>query len=152
MIKEVEKGKHKGEYRVRIQPRDKVTGKQISWPLQYAKTKKEAIQIERKMWAEFEDGLNFGEASAIFADSFQKYVNERAKTISPVTLKAWQASADSIKEYFGKTKISQVTPALISKYAHYYVEKHHTTVRSSATIAKILVHLRNYFKTIEEKQ
>ena len=72
MIKEVEKGKHKGEYRVRIQPRDKVTGKQISWPLQYAKTKKEAIQIERKMWAEFEDGLNFGEASAIFADSFQK--------------------------------------------------------------------------------
>lgn len=151
MIKEVEKGKHKGEYRVRIQPRDKVTGKQISWPLQYAKTKKEAIQIERKMWAEFEDGLNFGEASAIFADSFQKYVNERAKTISPVTLKAWQASADSIKEYFGKAKISQVTPALISKYAHYYVEKHHTTVRSSATIAKILVHLRNYFKTIEGK-
>ena len=48
------------------------TGNMIYTALQNAKTKKEAIQIERKMWAELEDGLNLGEASASFADSFQK--------------------------------------------------------------------------------
>ncbi|TVU93494.1 tyrosine-type recombinase/integrase [Lactobacillus gasseri] len=151
MIKKIDKGKHKGEYQVRIQPRDKVTGKQISWPVQYANTKQNAIKLERKMWADFEDGLNFGDANSIFADEFQKYVDDRAKAISPVTLKSWQQSANSFKEYFGNAKIRQITTSMVSQYAHDYVEKHNASVSKSSTISKRLVHLRNYFKSLEGK-
>ena len=86
MIKKVMKGKQAGKWRVRIQPVDKVTGKRISFPLQYANSKKEAVKLERQLWAEYESGLNLSDGNAVFAEEFQKYVNRRAKTISPVTL------------------------------------------------------------------
>lgn len=51
MIKKVIKGKHVGQWKVRIQPVDKATGKRISFPVQYANSKKEAIKLERNLWA-----------------------------------------------------------------------------------------------------
>lgn len=151
MIKKVEKGKNAGKWKVRIQPVDKITGKRISFPLQYADSKKEAVKLERQLWAEYENGLNLSDGNAIFADEFQKYVNSRAKTISAVTLKAWQDSANDFRSYFKNSKINQITTALVSKYAHDYVDKHNATVSKSSTIAKRLIHIRNYFKTLEGK-
>ena len=151
MIKKVEKGKNAGKWKVRIQPVDKITGKRISFPLQYADSKKEAVKLERQLWAEYENGLNLSDGNAIFADEFQKYVKSRAKTISAVTLKAWQDSANDFKTYFKNSKINQITTALVSKYAHDYVDKHNVTVSKSSTIAKRLIHMRNYFKTLEGK-
>lgn len=40
---------------------------------------------------------------------------------------------------------------MISDYAHDYVNNHHVVVSKSATIAKQLVHLRNFFKSLEGK-
>lgn len=152
MIRKVTTGKrHVNQYMIRIQPRNKTTGKQVSFPVQYAKTKLKAEQIENKMWAEYKAGLNLGDGNAIFAESFQEYVNQRANTISPVTLKAWQDSANSFKKYFGKAKINSIDTAIVSKYAHHYVDKHHATVSKSSTIAKRLVHMRNFFKSIKGK-
>lgn len=151
MITKVKKGKHKNQYLVRIQPVDKVTGKRVSWPTAYAGTKREATKILNQMWADYENGINLGDSNAVFADSFQKYVDQRAKAISPVTLKSWQESANSFKKYFGKAKIRDITTQVISKYAHDYVDKHSVTVSKSSTIAKHLVHMRNYFKSIEGK-
>ena len=151
MIKKVEKGKHVGQWKVRIQPVDKITGKRLSFPVKYVDSKKEAVKLERELWAEYENGLNPSDGTAIFADEFQKYVDRRAKTISPVTLKAWQGSADDFKTYFGKAKINQITTALVSEYAHKYVDEHHATVSKSSTIAKRLIHMRNFFKTIVGK-
>ena len=151
MIKKVNKGKNAGKWKVRIQPVDKITGKRISFPLQYADSKKEAVKLERQLWAEYENGLNLSDGNAVFADEFQKYVNNRAKTISAVTLKAWQDSANDFKAYFKNSKINQITTALVSKYAHDYVDKQNATVSESSTIAKRLIHMRNYFKTLEGK-
>lgn len=151
MIKKVNKGKNAGKWKVRIQPVDKITGKRISFPLQYADSKKEAVKLERQLWAEYENGLNLSDGNAVFADEFQKYVNNRAKTISAVTLKAWQDSANDFKAYFKNSKINQITTALVSKYAHDYVDKQNATVSKSSTIAKRLIHMRNYFKTLEGK-
>lgn len=149
MIKKVKTGKYRDKYQVRIQPTDNITGKRISWAVQYADTEKEAKKIERQMWAEYESGLNPSDGKVVFAIDFQRYVNQRAKSLSPVTLKAWQETANSVKEYFGKATISKITMPLISQYAHDYVEKHHATVSKSSNIAKRLVHLRNYFKSLE---
>lgn len=151
MIKKVKTGKYKDRYQVRIQPTDSITGKRISWTVQYADTEKEAKKIERQMWAEYESGLNPSDGKVVFAVDFQRYVNQRAKSLSPVTLKAWQETANSVKDYFCKAPISKITTPLISQYAHDYVEKHHATVSNSSNIAKRLVHLRNYFKSLEGK-
>lgn len=151
MIRKVKNGKHVGKWKVRIQPVDKITGKRISFPVKYADSKKEAVKLERKLWAEYEDGLNLSAGNAIFADAFQKYVNRRTKTISPVTLKAWQESANDFKAYFKQAKINKITTSLISNYAHDYVNEHKLTVSKSSIIAKRLIHMRNFFKTLEGK-
>lgn len=151
MITKVKNGKHVGKWKVRIQPVDKITGKRISFPVKYADSKKEAVKLERKLWAEYEDGFNLSDGNAIFADAFQKYVNRRAKTISPVTLKAWQESANDFKAYFKQAKISNITTSLVSNYAHDYVNEHKLTVSKSSIIAKRLIHMRNFFKTLEGK-
>lgn len=150
MIKKVNKTSEK-VYLIRIQPRDKLTGKRISFPVKYATTKAEALKTESKMWKDYKAGLNLGDGNAVFAEEFQKYVNQRSNTISPVTLKAWQESANSFKQYFGKAKINRITTQIISNYAHEYVVKHQTTVSKSSTIAKRLIHMRNFFKSLEGK-
>lgn len=147
MIKKIEDKK----FYVRIQPRDTITGKRINWPSAYAKSKTEAKKIEKQMWNEYKAGLNLGDGNAVFAEVFQKYVNQRANRISPVTLKSWQESANSFSEYFKKAKVSQITTTLVSNYAHDYVNQHNATVSKSSTIAKRLIHMRNFFKSIEGK-
>ena len=143
--------KNRNKYSIRIQPIDSVTGKRISWPVQYADTKKAAVKIERQMWQEYEDGLNPSDSTVVFAKDFQRYVDQRSKSISPVTLSSWQNTANSVKKYFKNAQIKQITTQLIESYAHDYVKNHHATVSRSSNIAKILVHLRNYFKSLEGK-
>lgn len=87
MIKKVNKDQSK-VYLVRVQPRDPITGKRVNLPIKYAKTKSEASKIEKEIWSEYKSGLNLGDGNAIFVDAFQKYVNQRANSISQVTLKA----------------------------------------------------------------
>lgn len=53
-ITKISKGKYSDCFRVRIQPKDLTTGKQISLPSKVASTLAEAKQLERKMWGEFE--------------------------------------------------------------------------------------------------
>ena len=52
MITKKTNGKNKGQWQVRIQPINPVTKKRESWPVEYAKTKAEAVSLERKMWAD----------------------------------------------------------------------------------------------------
>ena len=105
-------GKHKGEYQVRIQPINKITGKRESWPVDYASNRSTAKALERQMWADYEDGMQLCDGNAIFADEFQKYVNQRKNAISPVTYRDWQNSATEFKKYFKNTKIKDVTERL----------------------------------------
>lgn len=141
-ILKIRKGQYEGKYRIRIQPVDPVTGKRVAIPVEYADTRKEAKEKEKAMWLEYKANLHLGERDAIFADSFQRYVNQRASSISPVTLKNWQESANAFKNYFGKAKVKDITTALVSRYAHDYVDKHKATVSKSSTIAKRLIHIR----------
>lgn len=150
MIKKVNKDSEK-VYLIRVQPRNSITGKRVNLPIKYAKTKSEVSKIEKEIWSEYKSGLNLGDGRAVFSESFQKYVDQKANTISPVTLKSWQDSANAFKTYFGKTKINQIDTQLVSKYAHDYVDKHNATVSKSSTIAKRLIHMRSFFKSIEGK-
>lgn len=150
MIKKITTDKHAGYYSIRIQPMNKVTGKRESWPIQYAKTKNEAKAIERKMWADYEDGYNYGDANDVFSESFEKYVKQRHSEMSwsPVTYKAWNYSVKVFKEYFPKTKIKDIDQRTVNRFAHQYVLDHHSGISKTSVIARRLVHMRHFFNTL----
>lgn len=145
MIKKIQKGKYAGKWQVRIQPVDKQTGKRISWPVKYTDTKREAVTVERKMWLDYENGFRPTESSTIFVDAFKKYVDDKASTISPVTLKAWRDSEKSFKEYFKKAKIKDITRATVNKYAHQFVKNRGVTVSKNSVISTRLIHMHHFF-------
>ena len=149
MIKKKTVGAHKGQWMVRIQPRDKVTGKQISWPIKYVATKKEAKLAESQMWAEYKSGLDVGKASDTFSEDFDNFVNQKKDLISPVTFRDWHYSATVFKQYFGNAKISDITEQSVGRFARQFVKDHHSTVGRATVIAHRLTHMRNFFKPLE---
>lgn len=151
MIKKIATGKHKGEYQVRIQPINKITGKRESWPVDYASNRSTAKALERQMWADYEDGMQLCDGNAIFANEFQKYVNQRKNAISPVTYRDWQNSATEFKKYFKNTKIKDVTERLVEQFAHDFVRKHKATVGRATVIDHRLTHMRSFFKELVGK-
>lgn len=144
-------GKHKGEYQVRIQPINKITGKRESWPVDYASNRKTAKSLERQMWADYEEGLQLADGSAIFADEFQKYIEQRKNTISLVTYRDWNNSSKEFKKYFKNTKIRDVTERLVEQFAHDFVRKHKATVGRATVIDHHLTHMRSFFKELVGK-
>lgn len=144
-------GKHSGEYQVRIQPINKVTSKRESWPVEYAKTNRAAKALERKMWADYEDGMKLADGNAVFADEFQRYVNQRKDTISPVTFRDWNNSAIEFQKYFKNTKIRDVNERLVEKFAHDFVRNHKATVGRATVIDHRLGHMRSFFKELVGK-
>lgn len=151
MIKKMDTGKHKGEYQVRIQPINKITGKRESWPVDYAFNRSAAKALERKMWADYEDGLQLADGNAIFADEFQKYIEQRKNTISLVTYRDWDNSSKEFKKYFKNTKIKDVTERLVEQFAHDFVCKHKVTVGRATVIDHRLTHMRSFFKELVGK-
>lgn len=151
MIKKMTTGKHKGEYQVRIQPINKITGKRESWPVDYASNRKTAKSLERQMWADYEEGLQLADGSAIFADEFQKYIEQRKNTISLVTYRDWDNSSKEFKKYFKNTKIRDVTERLVEQFAHDFVRKHKATVGRATVIDHHLTHMRSFFKELVGK-
>ncbi len=151
MITKKTKGKYKGKWQVRIQPINPVTKKRESWPIQYAPTKAKAIAIERRMWTDFESGLNLGDSNSIFAEMFAKYVDARKGTVSEVTQKDWDYTVRICKQYFNKAKIRDIDQQVMSKFAHDFVRDHHATVGKTTVIARRLTHIRKFFKSIEGK-
>lgn len=151
MITKKTKGKYKGKWQVRIQPLNPVTKKRESWPVQYAATKAKAVAIERRMWADYENGLNLGDGNSIFAEEIAKYVDTRKNVVSEVTQKDWDYTVKICKQYFNKAKIRDINQQVMSKFAHDFVRDHHTKVGKTTVIARRLTHIRKFFKSIEGK-
>ncbi|MQB94031.1 site-specific integrase [Lactobacillus reuteri] len=149
MIKKIRTGKHAGEYQVLIQPINKVTGKRENWPVEYAKTNRAAKSLERKMWADFEAGYNFGDSNAVFVDELKKYVASRKKMLSAATQKDWDYTASICEQYFNKAKIRDINQRVMNEFAHDFVKKHNATVSKTTVIARRLTHIRKFFKTLE---
>ena len=150
-VKKMTTGKHKGKYQVRIQPINKITGKRESWPVDYASNRSTAKALERKMWADYEEGMQLADGNAVFAGEFRKYVNRKKNTISPVTYRDWQNSATEFKKYFKNTKIKDVTERLVEQFAHDFVRKHKATVGRATVIDHRLTHMRSFFKELVGK-
>ena len=151
MIKKKTTGNRAGQWQVRIQPINPVTKKRESWPVEYAKTKSEAVSLERKMWADYENGINLGDGNSIFVEELEKYVNNRRDMISPVTQKDWDYTVKICKEYFRKAKIRDINQHVMNQFAHDFVKKHNVTVSKTTVIARRLTHIRKFFKSIEGK-
>lgn len=145
-------GSHKGKYQVRIQPINPLTHKRESWPVEYAETRREGQKIERKMWADFEDGFRLTDANDIFVEDFKRFVDKRSVSISPVTLRTWQYSARIFEKYLGNIKIKNVTTEVVNDFAHKFINGNkNATVAPKSSIATRLTHMRCYFDSIVGK-
>lgn len=141
-------GKHAGQYQVRIQPINKLTGRRESWPVQYVKTKRAAKAVEHKMWAEYQEGFNQADGNSIFTERFRKFVDTKKQSVSMVTYRDWDYSARIFEKYFGLAKINQMTTETIANFARQFVKERGLKVCKSSAIARRLTHMRSYFQTI----
>lgn len=148
MIKKMTTGRHKGEYQVRIQPINKITGKRENWPVDYASNRSTAKALERQMWADYEEGMQLADGNAVFAEEFRKYINRKENTISPVTYRDWNNSANEFEKYFKNTKIKDVSERLVEQFARDFIRKHKATVGRATVIDHRLTHMRSFFNEL----
>ncbi|MCC4352905.1 site-specific integrase [Limosilactobacillus reuteri] len=148
MIKKMTTGRHKGEYQVRIQPINKITGKRENWPVDYASNRSTAKALERQMWADYEEGMQLADGNAVFAEEFRKYINRKKNTISPVTYRDWNNSANEFEKYFKNTKIKDVSERLVEQFARDFIHKHKATVGRATVIDHRLTHMRSFFNEL----
>lgn len=148
MIKKMTTGKHKGKYQVRIQPINKITGKRESWPVDYASNRSTAKALERKMWADYEEGMQLADGNAVFAEEFRKYINRKKNTISPVTYRDWNNSANEFEKYFKNIKIKDVSERLVEQFARDFIRDHKATVGRATVIDHRLTHMRSFFNEL----
>ena len=148
MIKKMTTGKHKGEYQVRIHPINKITGKRESWPVAYASNRSNAKALERQMWADYEEGMQLADGNTVFAEEFRKYINRKKNTISPVTYRDWNNSANEFEKYFKNTKIKDISERLVEQFARDFIHKHKATVGRATVIDHRLTHMRSFFNEL----
>ncbi|MRH09759.1 tyrosine-type recombinase/integrase [Lactobacillus reuteri] len=148
MIKKMTTGRHKGEYQVRIQPINKITGKRENWPVDYASNRSTAKALERQMWADYEEGMQLADGNAVFAEEFRKYINRKKNTISPVTYRDWNNSANEFEKYFKNTKIKDISERLVEQFARDFIHKHKATVGRATVIDHRLTHMRSFFNEL----
>ncbi|MBF0601524.1 tyrosine-type recombinase/integrase [Limosilactobacillus oris] len=154
-ISKIKSGKFAGLYRVRIQPKDKLTGKVIRVKSQVTKTSDylEAQKLESKMWSDFHGQQLVVETKLDqpLADEFQRYVDESQDLgkWSSSTAYDWQYTAKLVKHYFGRQKIRDIQEMDVNKFAHQYVREHKTKVAKHSTVDRQLQNLRCFFGKME---
>lgn len=151
MINKMKTGKHAGQFQVRIQPINKITGKRESWPVDYAKTKRAAKAMERKMWADYENGLQLAASNDSFVHSLSRYIDSRKGTISEVTQNDWDYTLRVCRHYFGNAQIRDINQNVMRQFAYEFVNDHHSTVSKNSVITRRLTHIRGFFKSLEGK-
>lgn len=147
-VKKMTSGRHKGEYQVRVQPWDKITGKRISLPIRYVLTKKEAKQLEQEMWARCKDKGASYTANMLFPDCFQEYIDgefEQGRWTKS-TFCSWQYSSQLIHEYFTRVKMKDVTSERIRLFARQVAQDRNLDVSPNSVLARCLMHMRAFFK------
>ena len=133
---------------MRIQPINKITGKRESWPVAYASNRSNAKALERQMWADYEEGMQLADGNTVFAEEFRKYINRKKNTISPVTYRDWNNSANEFEKYFKNTKIKDISERLVEQFARDFIHKHKATVGRATVIDHRLTHMRSFFNEL----
>lgn len=149
MIKEIKTGKRKGFWQVRVQPRDPITHERVSLPTKYVKNKREATQLERRLFIEFEQGYRLNDGKLDFVTSFEKFLESKRITISPVTFSNWKYSLKVFSKYFQGKKIGELNTECINQFAHQFIKDNpRAGVSSKSSLATRLNHLKCYFDSL----
>ena len=111
-IIKINSGRNKGQYRVRYQPIDPITGKKTSIPSVICSTRKEAREAEKKMVADYQAGKykHWDLLSQTLSGAFENYIKEEAQLgrWEEPTLKDWNYTLRLVKEYFNNTKLVDI--------------------------------------------
>lgn len=149
-ITKMTSGKHIGEYRVRIQPINRITKKSAKIPVKYAKTKAEAKKIERGMWDKYETGYDYDVSEKPFALGFENFVEQQWKNNrwEYKTYYNWRYSVKVCKQYFFNVKTKNINQNLVGEFARKFVNERNVTIGKDSTIKRILIHMRSYLATL----
>lgn len=118
-------------------------------PTKYVKSKREATQLERRLFIEFEQGYRLNDGKLDFVTSFEKFVESKRITISPVTFNNWKYSLKVFSKYFQGKKIGELNTNCINQFAHQFItDNPRAGVSSKSSLATRLNHLRCYFDSL----
>lgn len=140
---------HFGEWRVRKQLM--IDGRIVSLPVKYAKTKREAQDIERQLILDARKGFDFDGANQTLPDAFSNWIEsqERANRWENSTKRSWHTAEKVVRHYCNELKLKDCNQDRMREFINCYVVEHHATASPHSTAAMILQHLRTYFLTIE---
>lgn len=140
---------HFGEWRVRKQLM--IDGRIVSLPVRYAKTKREAQDIERQLILDARKGFDFGGVNQTLPDAFSNWIEsqEQANRWENSTRRSWHTAEKVVRYYCSGLKLKDCNQDRMREFINCYVVEHHATASPHSTAAMILQHLRTYFITIE---
>lgn len=142
--------KYYGQYRVRVEP--VVNGVKVSVPVHYASTKRKAELLQSRLVLEANKGLDYRDANMTLASAFSNFVKRQNNLDrwSPMTYKSWKFTSQMVQQYCGTLKIKDCNEDAIRRFVHAYIDdpKRHAKVTPSGTVAKMLMQLRCFFKTL----
>lgn len=146
-ISKVTTGRHKGEYIVRVQPRNPVTKKRMSIPIRYAKTKRKAEQLQAKIITQVNTGFDYDQADMLVGECLSQFIQKQKvqRGWAERTYKAWLNTLGIVNEYFARVRMKQINEDVMRTFARKFISDRKLSIGPNSVIGRVLVHLHAFF-------
>lgn len=145
-IQKVTTGNHAGEYRIRVQSRNPVTKKRMNVPVQYAKTLREAEQVQARIITRISGGYDYDQAHMTVTECLKNFIEKEKlqRGWSKRTYLAWRNTQRIIEEYFVGVRMNRLNEDVMRTFARKFINDRHLNIGPNAVIGRVLVHMHAF--------